>query len=112
MGLPVYPAMERTLSLFVASLYRDGLAGSTAKNYLAGVRNAQIAMGLDDPNMGSMPRLEYAIKGLCNLSGGPVRSRLPIITTILEKVKMVWARSPEQRDATMLWAADRAGHIT
>ena len=27
-----YPATERTLSLFVASLYKDGLAGSTAKN--------------------------------------------------------------------------------
>ena len=44
-----------------------------------------------------MPRLEYADKGFRKLSGGPVRSRLPVTPTILEKLKMVWAQSPEQR---------------
>ena len=67
-GLPAYPATERMLSLFVACLHKDGLAGSMAKNYLAGVRYSQIAMGLDDPDMGSMPRLEYAVKGFHKLS--------------------------------------------
>ena len=104
-GLTAYPATERTLSLFVASMYKDGLAGSTAKTYLAGVRYSQIAMGMDDPDMGSMLRLEYAVKGFRKLSGGPVRSRLPITPTILGKLKMVWAQSADQMDATMLWAA-------
>ena len=104
-GLTAHPATERTLSLFVASMYKDGLAGSTAKTYLAGVRYSQIAMGMDDPDMGSMLRLEYAVKGFRKLSGGPVYSCLPITPTILGKLKMVWAQSADQTDTTMLWAA-------
>ena len=106
-GLTAYPATERTLSLFVASMYKDGLAGSTAKTYLAGVRYSQITMGMDDPDMGSMLRLEYAVKGFRKLSGGPVCSCLPITPTILGKLKlkMVWAQSADQTDTTMLWAA-------
>ena len=42
MGITLF---ERSLSLFVASLYREGLAGTTAKMYLSGVHFAQISFG-------------------------------------------------------------------
>ena len=43
--LTAFPVTENTLTLFVASLYNDGLSGNTAKIYL-------IAIGLDDPKHG------------------------------------------------------------
>ena len=62
-SLPV-PAMETKLAQFVAKLYRKKLSSSTLENDLAAVCHSQIAMGLRDPQIGSMPRLGYAIKGM------------------------------------------------
>ena len=33
------------------------------KNYLAAIRYAQISLGLGDPQLTIMPRLEYVVKG-------------------------------------------------
>ena len=88
--LTAFLVTENTLTLFVASLYNDGLSGNTAKTYLAGVRCIQIAMGLDDPNMGGMPRLGYTIRGFRKLSVGNTHPHLPITPLILEKLKAVW----------------------
>ena len=54
-GAEAYPATERTLSLFVASLYKDGLAGSTAKNVS---RWRTLLTDRNGADMGSMPRLD------------------------------------------------------
>ena len=106
-SLSPFPVAERTLSLFLASLYSEGLSGNTAKTYLAGIRYTQIAMGLGDPKISEMQQLEYIIKGFRKLSGGKARPRLPITPPILEKLRKYWASSSEleRHDSTMLWAA-------
>ncbi len=63
-GATPLPAKEETLMAFVASLYWQGLSAGTVKSYLAAVRHAQIAVGLGDPRVASMPKLEYVTKGL------------------------------------------------
>ena len=105
-GVTPFPTKETTLSAFVAHLYREGLAASTAKSYLAAVRHAQIALGLGDPKMAGMPQLEYVTKGLRKKTAGRhKRTRLPITPPILRQLKSVWERMPCQKDASMLWAA-------
>ena len=90
----------------MAHLYMEKLAPSTVKNYLAAVRHAQISLGLGDPQMGSMPRLEYVMKGLKRLAAPALgRQRLPVTPEILGQLKRVWQTWPDQRDAVMLWAA-------
>ncbi len=66
----------------------------------------QIAAGLGDPSIGAMPQLEYVLKGLKkSVAGRPARIRRPITVRELERLKEVWRAAPNQRDATMLWAA-------
>ena len=103
-GLNSFPVAERTLSLFLAYLYTEGLSGNTAKTYLAGIRYTQIAMA--DPRISEMQQLEYTVKGFRKLSGGKARPRLPITPVILEKLRKYWAFSSklERYDSTMLWA--------
>ena len=75
---------------FVAFLYQEKLSASTIKNYLAAVRFAQIALGLGDPHMGKMPRLEYVVKGFKRSAAiGPWGHRLPITLRILRQLKQV-----------------------
>ena len=69
-GLPSFPATERVLSLFVAKMCRGGMSAGTVKSYLSAVRFTQIAMGLGDPQVGSMSQLEYVLKGLKRKTSG------------------------------------------
>ena len=104
-NVQAYPTSEKTLTHFVAVLYRDGLAASTVKSYLAAVRYNQIALGLGDPRVGDMPHLEYVVKGF--KKSGPSRSsraRLPITPSILRKLRTVWQKRPNPYEASMLWA--------
>lgn len=79
---------------------------STVKSYLAAVRHAQIALGLGDPRIASMPKLEYVTKGFRRTtSGREKRPRLPITPSILRRLKDSWERLPCREDAIMLWAA-------
>lgn len=90
----------------MAALHQDGLSAGTAKNYLAAVRHAQIALSLGDPRMSEMPQLEYVMTGLKrSATGNPRRQRLPITPAILRQMKEVWRTLPCQQDAVMLWAA-------
>ena len=89
----------------MAFLFQEKLSGTTVKNYLAAVRYTQISLGLGDPEMSKMPQLEYVVKGLKRSSAGPKRTRLPITPEILRRLKGVWLAWPNQRDASMLWAA-------
>ena len=91
---------------FVAFLYQEKLSASTVKNYLVAVRFAQIALGLRDPHMGEMPRLEYMVKGFKRSAAiGPREHRLTITPRILRQLKQVWQDYPNRRDAAMLWTA-------
>eukprot|EP00731_Ephydatia_muelleri_P010115 Em0005g701a len=90
---------------FPASLYRDGLAGTTAKTYLSGIRFAQISLGGKDPDISSMPYLEYVLKGFRKLAAGKSRPRLPITSSILSKMRETWSKILKRKNAAMLWAA-------
>lgn len=106
MSLTPFPTSENVLCLFVARLFQDGLSSATVKSYLSAVRYAQIACGLGDPRLSTMPRLEYVTKGLRRQSGrGAGVRRLPITPQILLQLQSVWQSHPVPSDAVMLWAA-------
>ena len=97
---------EAALCAFVAYLYRDSLSAGSVKSYLAAIRLAQISLGLGDPKIPDMPKLEYVIKGLRRkATGREVHPHLPITPTILHKLKNVWEQLPSRKDAVMLWGA-------
>lgn len=104
-NLTPFPTSEKNLILFVAQLFKDGLAGSTIKSYLAAVRYSQIALGLGNPHIPSMTQLEYVLKGAQKSARSKSRPRLPITPSILEKLYSVWAASSDPFNASMLWAA-------
>jgi len=98
--------VEANLTYFVAFLYKEGLAAGTVKSYLSAARYTQIALGFGDPNIASMPQLEYVVKGLKKrTSMGQRRERLPITPDILQALKKVWEGNADREEAVMLWAA-------
>ena len=77
-----FPVTESTLTQFVAFLFEAQLTGATVKNYLAAVRYTQIALGLGDPEMSNMPKLEYVVKGFKHSAAfATSRTRLPLPQT-------------------------------
>ena len=100
-----FPTSGKTLIFFVAKLFKDGLAGTTIKAYLAAIRYSQIALRLGNPNIPNMSQLEYVLRGARKLVRSKSSSRLPITPAILEKLHAVWSSSSEQFNASMLWAA-------
>lgn len=105
LNLVQFPTSEETLLLLVGHLHQQNLSHGTIKSYLAAVRFEQINCGLGNPNIGSMPRLEYVLKGAKRRTPASSRQRLPITPHILLKLKQVWQKEPAKRDAQMLWAA-------
>ena len=55
--------------------------------------------------MGNMAQLEYVIRGVKRMAQVRTRVRLPITLEVLKGLKRVWQKLPNQRDASMLWAA-------
>ena len=93
---------------FTAYLAEEGLAPSTIKLYLSAVRHLQVSMGLPDPKMGDMARLEQVVKGAKREYGKKnpgKKERLPITPDILLQMKEVWNSHPKAFDNIMLWAA-------
>ena len=103
-SLTPYPATEEGLLLFIAHLHEAKLAHGTIKSYLAAIRYEQIRRGWDNPQIHSMPWVEYVLKGV---KATPVssRRRLPITPAILLAMKRVWQAEANGRNAKMLWAA-------
>ena len=87
------PTSESTICYLVACLGQQGLAHTTIKTYLSGVRQLQIAHGFKDPCIDQMPRLRQILKGVkveCGKQGKASHSRLPITPSIHRKLKSVW----------------------
>ena len=119
------PTTESSLCYFVACLGQQGLAHSTIRTYLSGVRQFQIAHGFKDLNYEHMPRLCQILKGV-RISQGQkgriIRPRLPITPRILRLMKRVWFPSDTNSsyDNLMLWVVStiaffgfcRSGEIT
>ena len=106
-SLPPLPASENVLCYFAACLGQEGLAYSSIRTYLSGVRQVQIAAGYPDPSINQIPRLRQVIKGIRVLaasSGKAPRPRLPITPSILHKLRSVWLERPTYNNI-MLWAA-------
>ncbi len=74
-GLHPFPASESVLIAYVAFLFQEKLSASTVGNYLAAVRFTQVALGLGDPRMGEMTRLEYVRKGFKRSTAGAPREQ-------------------------------------
>ena len=88
LGSSPLPATEGRRCYFVAFLKEQGRRHQTVKSYLSAVRHLQISQGLGDPNMSSMPRLEYVVRGLKKEQAGqPKRTELPITPGILRKIR-------------------------
>ena len=103
-----FPASESTLCYYVACLVQEGLAHTTIKTYLSGVRQMQIAHGFPDPLVHSMPRLRQIIRGVrveSGKAGRTPRTRLPITPTVLRKMKLALERQGVTWSTLMLWAA-------
>ena len=99
------PTSESTLCYFVACLGQQGLAHTTIKTYLSGIRQLQVAHGFKDPCIDQMPRLRQILKGVkveCGKQGKASHSRLPITPSIL---KSVWMSESPSYEAIMLWSA-------
>ena len=90
---------------FVGHLFQGGVSSGTVKSYLAAVRHTQIIMGLGDPHIPDMPRLDYVVKGFKRLAIRTPRQRLPITLELLSLIRDEWQGYPCKRDAAMLWAA-------
>ena len=74
--------------------------------YLSGVRFAQIAQGLRDLALSSLPRLEYVLRDIRRSTPSCSRpQRLPITPGILRLLFLAWSQRPITFDAMRLWAA-------
>ena len=103
-----FPVNEDVLTHFVAYLYKESLKAGTIKSCFAGIRHAQIALGLDNSHMEEMSRLEsleYVIHGVKRHTNGPTRSRYPITLQLLAQMHHFWCIKRSDRDSAMLWAA-------
>ena len=56
--------------LFIAHLHSGKLTHGTMKSYLVAVRYLQISMGLGNPRINEMPKLEHLMKGVKRASRG------------------------------------------
>ena len=103
------PTLEITLCKFVAFLAHENVKHQTIKTYLSAVRNLQITAGHGDPFQQSMPLLEYVLRGIksdqAKKSPSPRRTRLPIMSEIMLKIRSAWEKDAANRDHVMLWAA-------
>ena len=117
------PVSEQQLCQYTAWLANQGLTHKTLKTYLAAVRHLQIAEGLPDPKIASMPKLEQVMRGIKShqaRSTSGSQPRLPITPDVLLKMRKVWESDSRNPDNIMLWAAAcscffgffRAGEIT
>ena len=86
------PVSEDTLCYYVACLGQQGLAHSSIRTYLSGVRKLWIAHGFKDINYDEIPGLRRIIEGVHIDQGRKCQAphrHLPITPLILRKMKSV-----------------------
>jgi hypothetical protein len=101
------PVTEDKLCSFAAYLAHDGISYQTTKCYLSATKHLQIELGLYDPHINEMVKLEHVVRGI-KREGSKVttpKPRLPMTPTTLEKVRLIWEENPTAFDNIMLWAA-------
>ena len=73
------------------------------------MRFLQIMSGFGDPNMSSMPILEYLLHGVkleqAKRQPEAARTRLPVTPTILRRLQRQLDKEPSKWENVMLWAA-------
>ena len=102
------PTSENILCYFAACLGQEGLASSSIRTYLSGIRQIQLAAGFSDPLIDHMPQLHQVLKGIrvqAAQNGRSPRPHLPITPSILHKLHRVWLEDNPSFNNTMLWAA-------
>ena len=94
-GIPS-PYLLNTLCNYVAYLAKAGLKHCINKTYILGISKF---IGNPFAN-GALPRLEYVLTGIKRVeSHAPqARSRLPITTDTMHKLRDVWLSAPEHPD--------------
>ena len=103
LGIPVCPASEQVLLLFVADMSQR-VCHSTIRSYLSAVRHLHLASGFQDPLVGAT-RLELALKGLRKRKPRARDARLPITPLVLSIVGRTLAQNPDGYECLLLWAA-------
>ena len=103
------PTNEEILCRFVAWMFVHDLSHHTMRSYLSAVRHLQIMSGLEDTFVSEMPRLQLVLKGArvkqSKSTPGARRTRLPITSALLLKIKDVLSRNGRNYNNIMLWAA-------
>ena len=95
------------LCYFVTLLGQQGIAHSSIKTYLSGIRQAQLSAGFNEIKLDTMPRLQQVLRWVQVLQGTRgqhPRTRLPITPFILRKMRSIWY-DQTSHDNAMLWAA-------
>ena len=89
-------------------LANDSLTHAIIKGYLSAIRHLQIALGLPDPAISAMPKLEGVVKGIKATQARALQSKrtqLLITPNIVTSIREVWEAQGPSYDHTMLWAA-------
>ena len=98
------PVSERSLCLFAAFLANQGLHARTISAYLSAVRHLQISAGLPTPQISSWPWLHYVTRGIKRSQNQSTKVRLPITTSVIKQLGMVWSDRQVCFRQKLLWA--------
>ena len=102
------PLQQDTIVRFAAHLASTGVSYQSIRSYLSGLRFLQVSSGFPDPCIGSLPRLEYVLRGIRRSPlARPRLSRHPLTPEMLQLLFLSWScvSGAGYGDACMLWAA-------
>ena len=103
-----YPITEPVIITFIAWLNSRGLKAATINNYLAGIRQYHLTLGLNPPNLHT-DLVKQLLTGkkkfdLCQKSTSPVR--LPVTPNLLRLLKLAISKDDlNKEDMRIFWLA-------
>ena len=103
-----FPLCQIVVLRFVAYLAQSGVAHSSIRSYLSGLRFIQIRHSLPDPCIMANPLLQYVLRGVRQRPlSHPRPPHMPVMPEILCLLLATWSTWPDgsRHDASMLWAA-------
>ena len=101
-GFSSFSASEHVACLFIAFLHQEGLAGSSAKSYLAALQYTLISIGFGDLQVAEWPKLSYVIRRFKKLAAAKQTLQFPITPFILRPLKGVWEAMEDSFNGCML----------